>query len=160
MLFCWPSAFPKLRFSLKKEESEGELEPYGEKKEAWGELFLKQGEQQEPKGKPVETTETPQIPDMDQDKGKRDVSFQEYLDRALKEFSASRVSEGRYRFELPVSPASEAMASALRQPHKSPDVEAIVEAWEAGESLENIAKRLGRGKGEIELILRLWRSRG
>lgn len=37
---------------------------------------------------------------------------------------------------------------------------AIQEALEAGESIESVAKRFGRGKGEIELILNLRRAKG
>ncbi|MGI9951195.1 hypothetical protein V3F56_02445 [Moorellaceae bacterium AZ2] len=37
---------------------------------------------------------------------------------------------------------------------------AILQAVDAGESVESVAKRFGRGKGEIELILNLRRSKG
>ncbi|SMB94099.1 hypothetical protein SAMN00808754_0968 [Thermanaeromonas toyohensis ToBE] len=182
MLICWPSAFQELRSFPRDEELRGEPEPYGVK-EVRSELLperrqklekkpylevsttsgflleagpkeeverIQLGQQQEPKGKPVETVRTTRIPDMGPDIREVRGSFQEYLGRALKGPGGAKASKPH---------VSEVRASS-RQPHKNLDVEDIVEAWEAGETLESIAKRLGRGKGEIELILRLWRLRG
>lgn len=57
------------------------------------------------------------------------------------------------------------LREALKAPASPPDppgegalpLEAIIRAVDAGESLESVAKRFGRGKGEIELILNLRR---
>ncbi|GFN24128.1 hypothetical protein [Thermanaeromonas sp. C210] len=38
-------------------------------------------------------------------------------------------------------------------------LEAIIQAVDSGESLESVARRFGRGKGEIELVLNLRRLR-
>jgi hypothetical protein len=64
--------------------------------------------------------------------------FQEYLSRALKD--AEETGAPGETQALPLA--------------------AIQEALEAGESIESVAKRFGRGKGEIELILHLRRSQG
>ncbi|MGB9660819.1 MAG: hypothetical protein ACPL5F_02215 [Moorellaceae bacterium] len=69
--------------------------------------------------------------------------FQEYLSRALK--------------------ASDKLATErLEEPEEESRVlpwDAIQEALAAGESIESVARRFGRGKGEIELIYHLRRAR-
>jgi|GEM_PF-4685274 len=164
MLICWPSASLALRFSLEKEAG-GEPEGYGEKG-AHGGLLSERKQKPEMK------------PSLEANPTSGPVSFQEYLGKALKafrgykvseagwhpdrghggaEFRGSKVPEGVSRLELPVPPDSGVWPVASGQPRQNLDVKAIVEAWEAGETLESIAQRLDKGKGEIELILRLWR---
>lgn len=179
MLICWPSASLALRFSLKKEAG-GEPGRYSEKG-AHGELFSKQ-RQRPGVDRSLELSATSGfVPETKLKEEVERLSFQEYLSKALKAFGGSKVSEagwhpdrgrggaefrgskvpeGMSRPELPVPPGSGVWPVASGRPCQNLDVGAIVEAWEAGETLESIAKRLGKGKGEIELILRLWRLKG
>ncbi|MBE3580465.1 MAG: hypothetical protein IMW96_02315 [Thermoanaerobacteraceae bacterium] len=64
-------------------------------------------------------------------------TFQQYLQNAL-DASGSP----------PNGPGAEALP-----------LEAIIQAVDSGESLESVARRFGRGKGEIELVLNLRRLR-
>ncbi|MCG0278137.1 MAG: hypothetical protein L5656_06355 [Thermanaeromonas sp.] len=138
MLICWPSAYKELRFSA-RERSEKKPKSYGEKGNREG-VFSPPLEVRAEAGSAREVGMKEEL---------EKASFQEHLGKALKEFRAPAVPEGMSSPEV-----------VCRQCYRDHEIEAITKAWEAGESLESIAKRFDKGKGEIELILRLWRLKG